>query len=194
MVVHKNTTFRSDLINKMAAICVYSDWPIFKKKKFKVLDWFSQNFAGMTLRWSSANILIFIPIDQQDGRQMDYFDWRNFKHLLLWNCLTKLCRNDVWMVLHKNTTFRSGWQKRLPPGPILDFNWPIFKNLLLCIYWIEFNQTLQEWCVGVLHKKTIHFWFRLNEQHGCQGQFSKHSPLPIKTGRPDMIMNDESGA
>ena len=22
--------------------------------------------------------------------------------------LTKLCRNDVWMVLHKNTSFRSG--------------------------------------------------------------------------------------
>ena len=36
--------------------------------------------------------------------------------LLLWNCLpnlTKLCRNDVWMVLHKNTTFRSGWKNKM---------------------------------------------------------------------------------
>ena len=49
--------------------------------------------------------------------------------------LTKLCRNDVWMILYKNTTFRSGWKKqRWPPRPILDFNWPIFKNLLLCNY------------------------------------------------------------
>ena len=46
-------------------------------------------------------------------------------------------------------------KKRWPPGRILDFNWPIFKNLLLCNYWIELNQTLQEWCVGVLHKKHI---------------------------------------
>ena len=36
MVVHKNTTFRSDQINKMAAIGDYSDWPIFKKKNLKL--------------------------------------------------------------------------------------------------------------------------------------------------------------
>ena len=57
MVVHKNTTFRSDLINKMAASGDYFDWPIFKKQIFKVLFRFSQNFAGMTLGcYSEKNI------------------------------------------------------------------------------------------------------------------------------------------
>ena len=36
-------------------------------------------------------------------------------------------------------------------------------------------------CGGSFTKNT-HFWFRLNEQHGCQGQFSRHStfPSPVK--------------
>ena len=30
-----------------------------------------------------------------------------------WPNLTKLYRNDVWMILDKNTTFRSGWKKKM---------------------------------------------------------------------------------
>ena len=92
MVVQKNTTFRSNGINNMAAIGDFFDWPNSNYFFFKVMDQFSQNFAG---------------IDQQDGRQMDYFDSNIFFSETTGPNLTKLCRNDVWM-LHKNTTFRSG--------------------------------------------------------------------------------------
>ena len=42
----------------------------------------------------------------------------------------------------KRLLFVSVEKKRWPPGPILDFNWLIFKNLLLWNYLAKFSQTL----------------------------------------------------
>ena len=93
MVVHKNTTFGSDRINKMAAIGDYVWLAGFKNIFFK-LYWidFHKTLPGMSsMGWSSENMsVVRRPIDQQDGRQMDYFDWPIFKHLLLWNYWAKL--------------------------------------------------------------------------------------------------------
>ena len=115
MVVHKNTTFRSDRINKMATIGDYSVWPIFKKifLKFSInfhktlqewlLDGLQQKykFSFRLMNKMAAKWIILI------GRISNIFSETTGPNL------TKLCRNDVWMILYKNTTFRSGWTKKM---------------------------------------------------------------------------------
>ena len=116
MVVHKNTTFRSDRINKMAAIGDYSDWPNSKKFFLKfwidfhktlqewLLDGLQQKykFSFRLINKMAAKWIILI------GRISNIF----FSETTGPN-LTKLCRNNVWMILYKNTTFRSGWKKKM---------------------------------------------------------------------------------
>ena len=81
----------------------------------------------------------FMRIGKQDGHQRRFFfsDWPIFKRLLLLNYWAKChqtCRNDAWVVLHKNITFSAFGKTRWPPEAVLFSDWLNFKCLLLLNY------------------------------------------------------------
>ena len=86
----------------------------------KLLSTFSPNLTGMMFSWSSTKIPLFVPTDKQDGhKQLFFILIGGFSKIFSSDTtvpnLTKLDRNDVWMVhpppLHKNTPLRSCWKK-----------------------------------------------------------------------------------
>ena len=104
------------------------------------------------------NTSLCSSLNKQYGRQSRFFILiGRFSKIFFYKTAgpnsTKLCKNDYWMVLHKNSSFYSGWINKMAARADSLFWLAEFQNIFLWNYWAQFNQTIRYNVWKVLHKK-----------------------------------------
>ena len=116
MVVHNKSSFRSDQTNKMAAIWIILIGRIPFFLNFKVMYRFSPNFAEWLMNGPQQIYKISYQLNNKMAAKgiilIGWFSNIFFSETTGPN-LTKLYKNDICMVLHKKTSFCSGWTNKM---------------------------------------------------------------------------------
>ena len=130
--------------------------------------------------WSSTKVLILFRLNKQNGRQSRFFILigrfsKIFVSETTGQNLTKLCKNDLWMVLHKYTSFCSGWTNKMAARADSLF-WLAEFQTSSSYETTGPNSTKQS---GMMYGRSctkIRLLSWLNKQNGCQSPVERYRP------------------